>query len=169
PAKELMTSDFPRFGYLSELEKKVVFSEVVLSRQQHDLLFLRPHDVVVSIKGLTGAVAIAPQSTPPAGEGGWLVNQSCLILRANEKIIDPVYLYMYLASEAGQALLAQISNGASTSMISIQSLKSLAVPIPTMKEMREMTEIFYEQVSLQQEIDSRIARQVELSKQYWSL
>lgn len=168
-AKELMTSDFPRFGYLSDPEKKVDFSESVLSKEQRDLLFLRSHDVVISIKGLTGAVAIAPPNTPPPGKGGWLVNQSCLILRAKKAAIDPVYLYMYLASEAGQELLAQISNGASTSLISIQSLKTLPVPIPTMREMRATTEVFYEQVSLQQEVDSRIARQLELSKQYWSL
>ena len=90
-------------------------------------------------------------------------------MRAKETAIDPVYLYMYLASEAGQALLAQISNGASTSLISIQSLKSLPIPVPAIAEMREIAEVFYEQVALQQEVDSRIARQVELSKQYWSL
>ncbi len=169
PAKELMTSDFPRFGYLSDPEKKVAFSKIVLSTKQRDLLFLKPHDVVVSIKGLTGAVAITPPTPPSPGKGGWLVNQSCLILRAKKMVINPVYLYMYLASEAGQALLVQISNGASTSMISIQSLKSLPVPVSSMQEMGEVTDIFYEQVALQQEVDSRISRQVELSKQYWSL
>ncbi|MEL7070140.1 MAG: N-6 DNA methylase [Cyanobacteria bacterium J06581_3] len=169
PARELMTAEFPEFGYLKQPERKVSFSDSALGEDQLYRLFIQPHDIVLSIKGLTGRVAIAPPDTPPPGPDGWLANQSCLILRTEQKQIDPVYLFLYLASEAGQALLQQISTGASTALIQLQPLKALPIPIPPRQEMHEISQTFYRQVAIQEEISQRRAEQIQLSKKYWSL
>ena len=168
-AKEAMTADFPDFGYLTEPTKEVLFSPSTLEETELRRLFLRPHDIVITVKGMTGAVAIAPPNTPTPGEGGWLANQSCLILRVRKKQIVPVYLFMYLSSEAGQTLLKQISTGASTALIQLQPLKNLPVPVPPLEEMSAITQAFHQQVDLQQKINQLQAEQIRLRKTHWSI
>ena len=166
-AFEVVASDFPQFGYLSVPPKEVLFREKVVDEKKEDL-FLRPHDIIISVKGVTGAVAIAPPHTPPAGKNGWLVNQSCLILRT-EKGVDPVYLFVYLASDMGQALLAQISIDAATPLIQLQSLKQIPVPLPSQAEMGEIAAVFEQQVVLQQQIETIQREQQQLNKLHWHL
>lgn len=168
-AREAMTADFPDFGYLTEPIKEVLFSPSTLGETELRRLFLRPYDIVMTVKGMTGAIAIAPPNTSPPGEGGWLANQSCLILRVRKKQLDPIYLFMYLSSEAGQALLKQISTGASTALIQLQPLKNLPVPVPSFEEMSAITQTFHQQVNLQQKINQLQAEQIRLRKTHWSI
>lgn len=167
-AFEFVASDFPQFGYLTLPSKEVRFCREAVDTKEKKL-FLRPHDIVISVKGVTGAVAIAPPNTPPPGENGWFVNQSCLILRAKEDTIDPVYLFMYLSSDMGQVLLNQISIGAATPLIQLQSLKNISIPLPPLAEMKDTTTVFKQQAALQQQIQNLVHQQHQLSQLHWHL
>ncbi len=169
-AFEVVTSKFPDYGYLSNPGKSVYVNAQALDKKEHEL-FVHPNDILISIKGTTGKVAIAPTNIPPPGAGGWLANQSCLILRADPEEVDPIILFMYLKSDIGQILLKQIVSGAKTPLIQLKPLKNLTVLIPdkASHSHQKTIEIFAQQVSLQEQIQQLKSRQSQLSKDCWSL
>lgn len=158
---------FPEFGYLSQPSKVVEIPEGELSKRDSDA-FLQPHDLVIAVKGSVGKVAIAPESVPPAGDGGWMVNQSCLILRSPQSL-DPRVLFMYLRSDVGQCFLNRLVSGATIPMISSKSLKGLEVMIPTAAEAKGILKTFQEQVKRQREIEALQLLQGETDRRYWSI
>ena len=170
-ALEVTTADFPDFGYLCTPTKDVYINDLALKTKEKPL-FLHPHDILISVKGTTGKVAIAPTNIPPPGKGGWLANQSCLILRAykpdkKKLCIDPIVLFMYLQSDVGQTLLEQIVSGAKTPLIQLRPLKSLIVLIPSREDSQKTIDIFKQQVGLQKHISQLKEQQVQLSKNCW--
>ena len=169
-AFEVVTSDFPDYGYLPCPEKSVYVNEQALDKREHEL-FIHPEDILISIKGTTGKVAIAPTNIPPPGAGGWLANQSCLILRARPAKVNPIILFMYLKSDIGQILLEQIVSGAKTPLIQLKPLKNLVVLIPdkASHSHQKAIEIFAQQVSLQEQIRQLKSEQNHLSRSCWSL
>ena len=165
---EVITSDFPDFGYLYPPEKVVYVNDQALLTIEAPL-FVHPHDILISVKGTTGKVAIAPTAVPPPGEAGWLANQSCLILRAQKKHIDPIVLFMYLKSDIGQVLLEQIVSGATTALIQLQPLKNLSILIPNEEDSRKVVGVFTHQVDLQQQIRQLRQEQSQLGRTCWGL
>jgi len=88
----------------------------------------------------------------PPDEDGWLVNQSCLILRIHREGIDAIPLFMYLRSDLGQALLNQIVSGATTPLIQLKPLKNLTILIPRKENAQGILDLFTQQVQLQNQI-----------------
>ncbi|MBE9061806.1 N-6 DNA methylase [cf. Phormidesmis sp. LEGE 11477] len=170
-AKEVRLSDFPEFGYLTIPNATLQINGQLVDSAMMRECCLHPYDIIMSIRGTTGKVAIASPHIPSPGLAGWLVNKSCLILRANQSIIDPIYLFMYLRSGIGQALLGQIVSGSTTPLIQLQSLKNLPVALPPLGSPQSLkaTKIFERQVQLQEEIDFLSQEQSRLSKHYWGL
>ncbi|MEO1395551.1 MAG: N-6 DNA methylase [Cyanobacteria bacterium J06634_5] len=169
--KEVTISDFPKFAYLYAPSKTIQVNPQLIDSGTMTKCCLHPHDIVISIRGTTGKVAIASPNIPSPGRTGWLVNKSCLILRANQTVIDPIYLFMYLNSEVGQALLGQIVSGSTTPLIQLQSLKNLPIALPPLESPSSLKakHIFEQQVQLQEEIDFLKQKQSRISKGYWSL
>lgn len=167
-AFEVVTSDFPKYGYLPPPQKTVQINEQGLEPEERKL-FVHPYDVLLSIKGTTGRVAIAPPNLPSPGSGGWLANQSCLIIRADPSKIDPIALFMYLNSDIGQILLEQIVSGAKTPMIQLKPLKNLNILIPDKAAQQKTVKAFIQQVDLQAQIQQIRREQSHLSKDFWSL
>lgn len=172
-AFEVTTSNFPDFGYVRAPTKEIYINDQALKSKEKPL-FIHPHDILVSVKGTTGKVAIAPTDIPPPGKDGWLVNQSCLILRVykpdkDKPHIEPIILFMYLRSDIGQILLEQIVSGAKTSLIQLQPLKNLTVLIPDQEDSQKTINIFNQQVSLQRQINQLKEQQYQLSRNCWGL
>ena len=165
---EFGVSDFPDFGYLKQSLKPIEFPTLEMSKKNIDS-FLKPHDVLIAVKGSVGKVAIVPENVPSAGEGGWVVNQSCLILRSNRQIIDPRVLFMYLRSDVAQFLLRSIVSGATISLIQLRSLKHLQVVIPPLSESERIISAFEKQIDYQSQIDNLKQKQIDLNKLIWAL
>ncbi|MEM0978655.1 MAG: N-6 DNA methylase [Cyanobacteria bacterium P01_H01_bin.58] len=174
---EAVTSDFPAYGFLSRPQKNIGIDQSIpedVARKKRKKpsgidQFLKPYDILVSIKGNTGMVAIVPPEVPLPGENGWVVSPSCLILRVNQEIIDPIVLFMYLRSDMGQILLNRIVSSSATAHIHPASLKSLPVVIPDSDEALDIAELFSNQVELQARIEQLKQEQYELGKAYWGI
>lgn len=165
--REVTLSDFPEFGCLSVPERTVKLSKGWLKGKE-STTFLRPHDIVIAVKGSAGKLAIAPDAVPEAGEGGWVVNQSCLILRTMGQL-PPKVLFVYLSSDLGQALLKRIISGATIPLIQLKMLKELQVIIPSKERANSIVITFNTQVDLQKRIEELYQEQLRLGKAHWSL
>jgi type I restriction enzyme M protein len=164
---EIKISDFPEYGYLQVPSKPTQIVQLNLTAKDKNQ-FLRTGDIVIAIKGSVGKVAISPENVPPAGKGGWVVNQSCFILRAKGRI-DPKVLFMYLRSDIGQILLKRIVSGATIPLIQLRALQELRVIVPDENEAQKIIKTFNRQVELQTQIELLKQEQQILSKAHWSI
>lgn len=121
---EVGAGDLPPYGYIDRAGREVTVEAGIAKRNAHQ--FLQPFDVVLIIKGSVGKVGIVPADCPPAGEGGWVVSQSAIVLRDRRK--DPLEaqaLAVQLRSVVGQELLKMITSGASIPLIQVRELQQM--------------------------------------------
>lgn len=128
-ADALLELGIPELGGWAAVAEKDL-SKVVRVKGRRGLPALQPGDLVLSIKGTIGKVALVGRMEPDAG----VVSQSCLGLRLRSEQrerLSPEYLLMYLRSEAGQAQLETLQAGTTIQHVSPQTLlSSFLVPMP---------------------------------------
>lgn len=164
PVLEIEVSNFPEYGYVTAPTKQILLpSEGLGSRDESS--FLQPADILIAIKGSVGRVAIVPLNVP---NRRWVASQSCLIMRT-KRVIDPRLLFIYLCSDVGQALLRNITSGATVPLIQLKQLKELTVIIPSNQESERIIRTFEEQVQIQDRIKSLQAKLEYLNKAHWSI
>lgn len=143
---------------------------VYLKSAPKDSTLVQPGDVVISIKGSVGRVALmgtAAQNRPT------VVSQSCLALRLNPKQRDnnlsPEVLLMYLRSPHGQAQLAGLQVGAGVQHISPATLMG-AVSIPLLCEQvyLKVRQDYDRLCKLEDQIASLEGEIADISRRRWS-
>lgn len=165
---EVGATDLKEFGYIASPAKEVKIDSDTAQRSNSQ--FLRPFDIVITVKGSIGKVGITPEGTPPPGEGGWVVGQSAIILRATKPdVMPPKALAVYLRSSMSQELLKGLAVGATIPLIQQRDLLSLPVIVPTIKEMDVICSILDKQAGIQKEIEELKKQLEELSNQLWAL
>lgn len=168
PALEVGLSDFPNYGYLTTPERLVLLSPKVFSSQEKKS-FLCPGDIIISVKGSAGKLAIIPDNVPPVGPNAWVVNQSSLIMRPKGSIIDPRVLFMYLCSDVGETLLKGIISGATVPLIQLQQLKDVEIIVLDRAKQESIINTFKEQVHIQDQINDLQEQLKHLSKVHWNI
>lgn len=168
-AFEVSAADFSDYGYLTPPTKRVLLSSGVLKSKDQES-FLRPGDIVITVKGNTGKLAIVPVSAPPAGKDAWVANQACLVMRLkSNREIDPRFLFIYLRSEIGQSLLRNMISGATVPLIHLQQLKDLKIIVPSLEEIKDVISTFEEQTRIQVQIDDLRTMLKHLSRKHWRI
>ena len=161
---EVGATDLPAHGYISTPERQI---KVPLRNEQQ---FLKPHDIILTVKGSVGKLGIVPPDVPAAGEGGWVAGQSAIILRALPGArIDPLALAVQLRSRLGRELLASIVSGATIRLIQLKELTRLQVLVPDADTVRQAAEAFATEVRLQAKIDRLRTQQAEATAHLWTL
>ncbi len=97
---------------------------------------LQDKDIILSRNGAPFKVAIF---NAKPGESVYPVG-NLYVLRADPKRIDPYYLKAFLESEQGIGLLKSILTGITIQVISLEKLKSMQVPVPSLEEQRKVSE-----------------------------
>lgn len=165
---EVSVLDFPEFGYLERPQNTITLPEIPAWGKETDS-FLRSLDIVIVIKGKTGQIAIAPENLSIESQDRWVVNQSCLILRAKPRMIDPKVLYMYLRSDIGQSLLRGLESGATMPLIQMGELKKMPVILPNDEEKTSIIQAFDDIIQLQEQIKALTLKQHEKKNMQWSI
>mgnify|MGYP003312507228 FL=1 len=62
------------------------------------------------------------------------------ILKANEEKVNPIYLKAYLESSKGIAKLTSCLTGITIQIISLESLKKIRIPLPSLDEQNKIAE-----------------------------
>lgn len=164
---EVGAADLPTAGYIPRPEKTVrVKLTARRSGHPHDI-FLRPHDLVLVVKGSTGKVGIVPENVPPPGEGGWIIGQSFVVLRAAKQDVDLRGLGLWLRSKTGQQVLEGIKTGATIPMMSISTLRKLKVIALNPLVTAAAAEILERENELQWQIENLQLEQAEIAEDFW--
>ena len=134
-------------------------TKVARIKHRRDLPTLEQGDLVVSIKGTIGKVALMGAISLDA----MVVSQTCLGLRIKQgrrDTVSPEFLLMYLRSPSGQTQLQGLQAGSAIQHISPQTLmNSFLVPVPDVHERdaveqdyRRLCELEAEKASLEQQM-----------------
>lgn len=167
-AREVAAADLPPFSFIDKPGRKVKVDAHTASKNKSQ--FLRPHDIVLIIKGSVGKVGIISPDAPPPGPGGWVAGQSAIVLRVKDgSDLDPRALALQLRSPLGQELLNGIVSGAAIPLIRLKELTRLPVLVPDLDSARRAAEVLEQEAQIQREIDRLREEQERLSADLWSL
>lgn len=165
---EVGAADLPSAGYIRTPERSL---QVQLSSRRSgrsDDVFLRPHDLVLIVKGSTGKIGIVPKNVPPPGQGGWIAGQSAVVLRARCSSLDLRGLGLWLRSKLGRQLLDSIKSGATIPMMSITALRRLKV-IALIPQWTELAiSVLEQEDDLQHQIEILQDQQASIAEDLWS-
>jgi|SRR5690625_2099870 len=110
-----------------------------IDEQTHELLArskLQAEDILFTIAGTIGRVALVPSSILPAN-----TNQAVAIIRANRKMVNPFFLYYALRDEQRvQHARARVVQSVQANF-SLSELSSIQIPLPPMSVQEAIAEI----------------------------
>lgn len=95
-------------------------------RGDHHLL--KPGDLLLRSRGRNYGVALTPAGLPRT-----ILAAPMIRIRPNTSKALPAYLYWYLNAPAGQTQITAMAAGTSVLMISVEEIKNLEVPLPSLK------------------------------------
>lgn len=162
---EVGLPDLHRWQPINQDIEKTVY----LKSAPKEATLLQPGDIVISIKGSVGRVALmgaAAQHRPT------VVSQSCLVLRLDpkwqSKNLSPEVLVMYLRSPHGQAQLEGLQVGAGVQHISPGTLMSaVMVPLPTKQTYIEIRDDYNHLCHLENQVASLQQEIMDISWRRW--
>ncbi|MFL9948940.1 N-6 DNA methylase [Paraburkholderia agricolaris] len=142
---------------------------VYLKSAPKEATLVQPGDIMISIKGSVGRVALmgaAAQHRPT------VVSQSCLALRLDQKWhgknLSPEVLVMYLRSPHGQAQLEGLQVGAGVQHISPGTLMSaVMVPLPSAQACMEIRDDYNHLCHLENQVGSLEQEIMDISRRRW--
>ncbi len=161
---EINPGDFPAYGYLSAAGRHIPVATRQLTRDPARRV--RAYDVVLTVKGPVGRVALIGADPPEAT----VVGQSCLGLRmVAGNSLDAHVLWLFLRSAPGQALLQRIvSVGSTVPLIQLRELLRVAVPVPTADQQQALLERFMDLQALEEQRRQLRQEQMALVETAWS-
>lgn len=162
---EVGLSDLHQWQPISHNIEKTVY----LKLAPKDSMLVQSGDVVISIKGSVGRVALmgaAAQNRPT------VVSQSCLALRLNpkqgDKNLSPEVLVMYLRSPHGQAQLAGLQVGTGVQHISPATLMgAVSVPLLSTQTYQEVRQDYEQLCKLEAQVVLLKGEIADISRRRW--
>ena len=98
---------------------------------------LRPMDIVMTTRGTIGKVALFNDRRYSTG----LINAQMLIMRADGRTLDQLFLFYYLCSRVFQDLVRNFASGAAQPQIPIRDLIDVPVSYPPLSTQRRIVAI----------------------------
>lgn len=143
--------------------------EVVVSgraRKRAEQQRLLPGDILLIGKGSIGRVALVGRDC----DDHWVAGQVFLIIRASTRgVVAPEYLYRYFASPLVQQYLEEISSGSGIPILKANDIKTLPVPVPSLKERERVIDVHRQIMEEHQAIRAHQAKIDALTQQHWPL
>lgn len=164
---EVAVGDIEGDGYVRNPSKSILLEERALEKLRHQVL--KPNDIILAVKGSVGRVGLIPADLDV--DEPWFANQSFLVLRlkSNRYIRDPLVLFRYLSSPAGQSLIQSRVGGTTVPIIQTCDVRSLPIIVPSHKEQDEIAAEQGKIAAIYEEIAKLQAQANELKKKRWTI
>jgi hypothetical protein len=159
--REVAPGDIDDSGQLHQGSKLIRLPEAALAKGRQHLL--EPGDVLLSIKGSLGKVAVVQDLEHDTVPG----QAFCVVRLRPNAPITPTALVQYLRSAVGQTLLNKAGQGAVVSFMPMGEVKALPVVIPHPNELKRAETLEEESVALNRELEVLSRRLKRLSRQGW--
>lgn len=155
--REAVPGDIGDADLLVEPKKETLIERAQLRKARNQRLM--PGDLLLSIKGTIGSVALVPDAAAVDGDSGfWTAGQSFMILRPRKGEVSGIALYEYLSNRAVRETLRSLAGGAGIPTISIKDLREFKVPIPSRNEEAEIETAFWARQSQLSEVQALLAQ-----------
>jgi len=160
---EVALSDIAEDGYIRQPKKTIQLSEKGFDKTRP--LILRPHDIILAVKGSIGKVGLVP----PDLNDTWIANQSFQIIRIKPDldINNPTVLFRYLCSPAGQKLLQSRVSGTTVPLMQTRDVRGLPIPVLSLEEQKIISDDHYAVVEIYKQIDSLRKQAEAITAKHW--
>jgi hypothetical protein len=159
--REVTPGDIDDSGQLRQGSKRIRLPEAALAKGRQQLL--EPGDVLLSIKGGLGKVAMVQDLEHPTVPG----QAFCVVRLRPNAPLTPAALVQYLRSAVGQTLLDKAGQGTAVAFVPMGEVKGLPVVIPHPSELQRAEDLEEESVALSREVEELSRRLQRLSRQGW--
>jgi hypothetical protein len=159
--REVAPVDIDDSGQLRSPSKMIRLPEIALTKGRQYLL--EPGDVLMSIKGGLGRVAVVDNLEGPTVAG----QAFCVIRLRPNAPLTPSALAQYLRSTVGQYLLQKASQGGSVAFVPMGEVKCLRVVVPSKSEQQRSKSIERESMALSKEIRELGQKLEQIERQGW--
>ncbi|MFO7325648.1 MAG: N-6 DNA methylase [Pseudomonadota bacterium] len=167
---EMGASDLSRSDYSSPAGRERATDAHALEKRKDHLL--KPGDVLLAVKGDTGATGIFGGDGRPC-----VASQSLLVLRMHtdprgrpgpgKALIDPAVLLMLLRSPPVQAYLRSVTSVSTVPVIRAQDVERMRVPLFPIAQQKQLLELFHELCRLNREIVALERKRFEVEACFW--
>jgi type I restriction enzyme M protein len=164
---EVAVGDIEGDGHVRNPGKSIVLGERAWEKLRYQVL--KPNDILLAVKGSVGRVGLIPADLDV--DEPWFANQSFLVLRLklNPYIRNPLVLFRYLSSPAGQSLIRSRVGGATVPIIQTRDVHSLPIIVPSQEEQDEIAADQGKIATIYEEIAKLQAQANELKKKRWAI
>jgi hypothetical protein len=159
--REVTPGDIDDSGQLRQASKRIRLPEAALAKGRQQLL--EPGDVLLSIKGGLGKVAMVQDLEHPTVPG----QAFCVIRLRPNAPLTPAALVQYLRSAVGQSLLDKAGQRPDVAFVPMGEVKSLPIVIPNASELQRAEVLEEESVALSREVELLSRRLIKLSRRGW--
>jgi type I restriction enzyme S subunit len=113
---------------------------------------LRPDDILVSIRGTTGRIAVAP----PELDGANITQDTARV--APQPHVGVGYLVAYLRSSQAQRYFRQVARGVAVKGLNIGDLRTMPIPVPPLPAQAKIVTELERRLSIIEAIEGQIDR-----------
>ena len=121
-----------------------------------------PHDVLVSVMGTVGRVAVVPETAEPG-----IINPRLVRYRPDFNRVRPRYLQLAMQASPSQAQLAEGAKGTTMEGLNMQILGKLLILVPPLHEQDAICNFLDSEVVTFDIAITRTEREIALIREYW--
>ena len=128
------------------------------------------NDLIISCSGTVGMVSLIQKNDPKG-----IISQALLLLRANPKIIDPVFLnYFFKSQEGYNSIISRSSGSVQVNISKREVIESIPIPLPPIdvqKKIAAILSILDEKTAINRAINDNLQQQAKaiFSKEFLTL
>lgn len=145
PFRVAAITDFPSAGFLGTPSRRILVGESAKLAHKYSL---QPYDVLVTIVGTIGHVAIVP----PEIEENWVPATNMLVIRFREETEKKAIGFaVYMRSRHGQRILEELTHGTTIPLVSKKEFSRRLIPYLSPEVCDESMTIFYREIELEEQ------------------
>lgn len=132
--------------------------EKLLEMQRY---LVQPKDVLVTVMGTIGRVAVVPEEIEPG-----IINPRLVKYVVRQKYILPHFFAWVFRSKAGEAQLSEMAQGVTMDGLNLTVLSDLWMPVPPLEEQNNIVTHIHKVTDKNDQLQSAVRKQIEKLQEY---